>query len=58
VIGWSQVYGKTAKGHNEKAGVCARALFASHCVRVDIWSYGMVLFELLTLDIPYRYVMA
>jgi len=34
-----EVYGKTAKGHNEKA---------------DIWSYGMVLFELLTLDIPYR----
>jgi len=34
-----EVYGKDAKGHNEKA---------------DVWSYGMVLFELLTLDIPYR----
>jgi serine/threonine protein kinase len=34
-----EVYGATAKGHNEKA---------------DIWSYGMVLFELLTLDLPYR----
>jgi hypothetical protein len=34
-----EVYGNTARMYNEKA---------------DIWSFGMVVFELLTLDLPYR----
>ena len=60
------MYGKTAKGHNEKAGkmVYIHALHddvdhdvvpdVAMLLALDIWSYGMVLFELLTLDIPYR----